>query len=172
MRNFLYILSLFLLISACKPGIPKDIIQPDKMPGVLSDIHVVDGYISNLPGVDSAKKVASAYYKGIYKKYNVDSAMFARSMTYYNANPKLLDEIYTHVIQDLSRQKAVITKSDSVINAKNRIELMLKLSADSLARKSPDYKIRFLLKDTTNLTDTTKKAMEFIQPKMVYKNPN
>ncbi|MCX2451657.1 DUF4296 domain-containing protein [Pedobacter sp. PLR] len=172
MRNFLYILSFFLLISACKPGIPKDIIQPDKMPGVLSDIHVVDGYITTIPAVDSAKKVASSYYKGIYKKYGVDSAMFARSMAYYNANPKLLDDIYTLVIQDLSRQKDVITKSDSVINAKNRIELMLRKSADSLARKSPDYKIRFLLKDTTSLTDTTKKAMEFIQPKMVYKNQN
>ncbi|WP_316839944.1 DUF4296 domain-containing protein [Pedobacter gandavensis] len=172
MRNFLYILSLFLLISACKPGIPKDIIQPDKMPGVLSDIHLTDAYVASFPSSDSARKVASSFYKGIYKKYGIDSAVFARSMAYYNDNPKLLDEIYTSVVDDLTKQKAVITKSDSLANEKNRKELMLKMSADSLARKSPDYKIRFLLKDTTNLQDTTKKVMEFIQPKMVYKTQN
>ncbi|WP_316821282.1 DUF4296 domain-containing protein [Pedobacter gandavensis] len=172
MRNFLYILSLFLLISACKPGIPKDIIQPDQMPGVLSDIHVADAYITAIPQVDSAKKVAASYYMGIYKKYGIDSAILARSMVYYNDNPKLLDEIYTRVVDDLTKQKAVITKSDSLANEKSKIELLRKVSADSLKRKSPDYKIRFLLKDTTGLTDTTKKVMEYIQPKMVYKNQN
>lgn len=172
MRNFLYILSFFLLFSACKPGIPKDIIQPDKMPGVLSDIHVVDGYVSAIPIPDSAKKVASSFYKGIYKKYGIDSAIFAKSMVYYNNNPQLLTDIYTNVVADLRKQKDVLTKADSLKNEKNKLELMLKLSADSIAKKSPDYKIRFLLKDTTKLSDTTKKAMELIQPKMVFKYPN
>ncbi|WGQ11601.1 DUF4296 domain-containing protein [Pedobacter gandavensis] len=172
MRNFLYILSFFLLFSACKPGIPKDIIQPDIMPDVLSDIHVVDGYVSAIPVLDSAKKVASSFYKGIYTKYGIDSAVLAKSMTYYNNNPQLLADIYTKVVDDLSKQKDVITKADSLKNEKNKLELQLKLSADSIAKKSPDYKIRFLLKDTTSLQDTTKKAMEFIQPKMVFKYPN
>ncbi|WP_182955866.1 DUF4296 domain-containing protein [Pedobacter gandavensis] len=172
MRNFLYILSFFLLISACKPGIPKDIIQPDKMPAILSDIHVVDGYVSGIPEVDSAKKVAGSFYKGIYKKFGIDSALFAKSMTYYNDNPKLLDDIYIRVVGDLSKQKALITKSDSLMNDEYKQKLNLKMAADSLAKKSPDYKIRFLLKDTTNLTDSLRKTMEFVQPKMVYKHPN
>ncbi|NQX39116.1 protein of unknown function [Pedobacter steynii] len=165
MRNFLYIVFLFLLISGCKPGIPKQVIQPDQMSGLLADIHIVDGYVSSIPSSDSAKKVAAAYYKGIYKKYGVDSAKYAKSMAYYNSEPKVLDEIYTKVVADLSRQKAIVVKSDSLSNAKIQKALSLKNSADSLLRADPEYKIRFLLKDTT------KKKIDFIQPKMVYKEP-
>lgn len=165
MRNFLSIVFLFLLISGCKPGIPKQIIQPDQMAGMLGDIHIVDGYVSSIPSSDSAKKVAAAYYKGIYKKYGVDSALYAKSMAYYNSAPPVLDEIYTKVVAELSRQKSIVVKSDSLSNAKMRRELSLKNSADSLLRADPEYKIRFLLKDTT------KKKIDFIQPKMVYKEP-
>ncbi|SHF45957.1 DUF4296 domain-containing protein [Pedobacter caeni] len=166
MRNFLYIVFLFLLISGCKPGIPKDIIQPGQMSALLSDIHVVDGYVSSIPSVDSAKKVAASYYKGVYKKYDTDSAMYAKSMAYYYKNPKVLDQIYGDVVADLSRQKDVIVKSDSLSNVKVRLEQALKKSADSLMKANPEYKIRFLLKDTT-----TKAKIDIIQPKMVYTEP-
>ncbi|AOM78841.1 DUF4296 domain-containing protein [Pedobacter steynii] len=165
MRNFLYIVFLFLLISGCKPGIPKDIIQPDQISSILTDIHIVDGYVSTMPSADSARKVAASFYKGIYKKYGIDSAMYAKSMNYYNRDPRILDGIYTRVVDDLSRQKSVLLKSDSLINAKNQKELSLKRTADSLLKADPEYKIRFLLKDTT------KKIIDFIQPKMVYKEP-
>ena len=165
MRNFLYIVFLFLLISGCKPGIPKEIIQPDQMAGMLGDIHIVDGYVSSIPSSDSAKKVAAAYYNGIYKKYGVDSALYAKSMAYYNSAPTVLDGIYTKVVAELSRQKSIVVKSDSLSNAKIRKALSLKNSADSLLKADPEYKIRFLLKDTT------KKKIDFIQPKMVYKEP-
>ena len=165
MRNFLYIVFLFLLISGCKPGIPKQIIQPDQMSGILADIHIIDGYVSSIPSSDSAKKVAASYYNGIYKKYGVDSASYAKSMAYYNSAPKVLDEIYTKVVAELSRQKSIVVKSDSLSNVKIQKALSLKNSADSLLRADPEYKIRFLLKDTT------KKKIDFIQPKMVYKEP-
>jgi hypothetical protein len=86
-------------------------------------------------------------------------------MAYYNNSPKVLDEIYTNVVADLSRQKSIVVKSDSLSNAKIQKALSLKNSADSLLRADPEYKIRFLLKDTT------KKKIDFIQPKMVYKEP-
>ena len=165
MRNFLYIVFLFLLISGCKPGIPKEIIQPDQMAGLLADVHIVDGYVSSIPSSDSAKKVAASYYKGIYKKYGIDSALYAKSMAYYNTAPPVLDEIYTKVVAELSRQKSAVVKSDSLSNVKIQKALALKNSADSLLRADPEYKVRFLLKDTT------KKKIDFIQPKMAYKEP-
>lgn len=165
MRNFLYIVILFLSISACKRGVPGDIIQPEKMSKVLADIHVIDGYISSFPNADSARVVASSFYNGIYKKYEIDSAIYAKSMVYYNKNPQLMDQIYTTVVADLTKQKNAVQKADSIANAKVAAKARLKLSADSLKKADSLFKIRFLLKDTT------KKKINFIQPKLIYKEP-
>lgn len=97
MKRFLPIIIFFILIQGCKTGIPKGIIQPDKMEKVLFDIHVVDGYIGTIVNPDTTKIVASSYYNGIYKKYGIDSALFNKSMDYYYTHPVILNDIYTKV---------------------------------------------------------------------------
>lgn len=92
-------------IFACKPGIPKDIIQPAEMENILHDIHVIDGYVSNIPTPDSAKKVASPLYKGIFKKYGVDSALHAKSMDYYYHRPDILTKMYGNISAKLGKEK-------------------------------------------------------------------
>ncbi len=105
MTRFLLMLLVVCSIFACKPGIPKDIIQPAEMENILHDIHVVDGYVSNIPTPDSAKKVASPLYKGIFKKYGVDSALHAKSMDYYYHRPDILTKMYNNVSAKLGKEK-------------------------------------------------------------------
>lgn len=155
MKNFLYITFLSLVITACKPGIPSNVIQPDKMVLILSDTHVIDGYITNIPNADSARIVASSFYQGLYKKYGIDSAQFAKSMFYYNRDPKAMDEIYTQVLVKLNQQKNVVTKTDSISNA-------IKMKK---AMNHGFYDVEFLLRDTT------KKKLDVIQPKIIYQEP-
>src|SRR5690349_1070333 len=112
MKNFIYTAFLFLFVAGCKPGIPSDIIQPDKMALVLNDIHIVDAYITTIPYLDSSKKTAAAFYNGIYKRYEIDSALYGKSMAYYSQHPKILDEIYTKVTKGLNKQKGVLVKAD------------------------------------------------------------
>ena len=102
----------------CKPGIPADIIRPDKMEKVLYDIHVADGYISTIPTVDSAKKVGAAYYNGIYKKFEIDSAIYSKSMDYYYDHPEKLSVIYKSIGTTIKSQIRNIQKSDSLKNDK------------------------------------------------------
>ncbi len=102
------------LLYACKPGIPKDIIQPDQMRKVLFDIHVVDGYITTITNSDSAKLVASSYYKGIYKKFGIDSALYAKSMEYYYNHPAVMEKIYEQLEKTFVKEKA---KNDKVVAA-------------------------------------------------------
>ena len=90
---------------ACKPGIPKDVIQPDKMEKVLFDIHIVDGYIGALQKPDTAKIVASSYYAGVYKKFEIDSAIFEKSKNYYYTRPDLLDKIYKNLMKEFEKEK-------------------------------------------------------------------
>ena len=61
MKRFLSIIIFFIFTQGCKSGIPKDIIQPNKMEKVLFDIHVVDGYIGTMINQDTTKIIASSY---------------------------------------------------------------------------------------------------------------
>lgn len=98
-RIFVLLICLFCL-HACKPGIPEDIIKPEQMQKILYDIHTVDGYLGTLPKPDSAKIIAAAYYKGIYKKFNIDSASYTKSLHYYYGRPDLLNPIYEKLMKD------------------------------------------------------------------------
>ena len=114
MKIFFAIIAFVLFFSACKPGIPKEIIQPKQMEKGLFDIHIVDGYLSNIPKQDSAKIIAAAYYKGIYKKFNIDSALYNKSLNYYYKNPNELNKIYSNVINNLKKQREKIAKLEDV----------------------------------------------------------
>ncbi len=112
MKRFFVIAMVLLLFYACKPGIPKDIIQPSEMEKVLFDIHLVEGYVSNLPTPDTSKKVSAAYYKGVYKKFGIDSALYNKSLNYYYTNPVLMKKMYDNITAKLADTKEKQAKQD------------------------------------------------------------
>lgn len=114
MRRFFVLMLICIVVYACKPGIPKTVIPPAEMEKVLFDIHVVDGYINTIGKQDSAKLVASAYYKGVYQKFGIDSARYQQSMDYYYQHPDLMDKIYENVIKQFDVAKA---SNDKIVAA-------------------------------------------------------
>lgn len=76
--------------------IPTNIIAPDKMEAILSEIHQLE---SNLlqTGIrqDSTVPVFEFYQKQIYAKYQVDTGSVNRSVRFYTQHVELLDSIYT-----------------------------------------------------------------------------
>ncbi|MFD2581022.1 DUF4296 domain-containing protein [Pedobacter vanadiisoli] len=137
MKRLLWGLMTVILWCGCKPSIPDDIIKPDKMEKILYDIHIVDGYVANIYMVDSAKKVAAAYYKGIYKKFGIDSAQYNKSLLWYNTNPKELETIYKNIQKSLTKQKKAVEIADKMIQKKkfkaDSLAIAKKFKADSLA---------------------------------------
>lgn len=113
MNRIFAILLICVALYACKPGIPNDVIQPDKMEKVLFDIHSVDGYIGSLQKPDTAKIVASSYYKGVYKKFDIDSATYLRSLNYYLERPDLLNKIYENLMKEFDEARK---RNDKRIN--------------------------------------------------------
>lgn len=174
MKNFLCIAAVFFFASGCKPGIPRDIIQPEEMAKVLHDIHIADGYVTNSPRPDSMKVLAASYYKGIYKKYNIDSALYAKSMNYYYTDPKALNDIYLKVTAELTGEKNNIVKADSLFNAREIAKARLKLQRDSTRKADSTYWHNMVLKpvakpkDTSGI-DTVKKTIDVMGLKMDYK---
>ncbi|WEK17985.1 MAG: DUF4296 domain-containing protein [Candidatus Pedobacter colombiensis] len=182
MRNFLYIVIIFFFSSGCKPGIPKDIIQPDEMAKVLHDIHIADSYLGQLARPDSVKIIAAGYYKSIYKKYDIDSALYARSMNYYYKEPQVLNDIYVKVTGQLKKERDAIVKADSIFNANEMLKIKMKTIRDSTRTADSTFWADFLLKDrtklkgakltdTAKLKDTVKKNIDVIRLKMDYKVP-
>ena len=137
MKRLTWALLVVVLTYGCRSKTPDGIIETERMEGILFDIHVVDGYISSIYVPDSARKVASAYYKGIYKKFNTDSAEYTRSLNYYHQNPEKLQEIYKVISTRLDQQKANVKKADSLLQKRqfknDSLKVIKKFKADSLA---------------------------------------
>ena len=133
MKKILFFSVLFAFLSACKSPIPANIIQPDQMGKLLYDMHMVDAYISTMPNQDSAKKVAATYYKGIYKKFNVDSALYQQSMDFYYDNPEIMADLYKNIQAKVKQTK---TKMEKIQEAELKLETQQRLKRDSLRNDS------------------------------------
>jgi hypothetical protein len=148
MNKFLIVIVVCVLLNSCKPGIPKDIIQPNQMEKVLFDIHVVDGFASglNLPNQDSAKKIISPLYKGVYKKHGIDSALLSQSLNYYYKHPDLLTVMYEHITKKLSKSKEkaetmqIRVKKITNIDTSKKLKLALK-PKDTIGIKAGSKKV-------------------------------
>jgi len=154
------IASLFLF--GCKPPVPKDIIQPDDMGKILYDIHIADGYVNTIPLPDSAKKVASSFYKGIYKKYGTDSAAYTKSMNFYYTHPDLMSSIYEKIKVDLTTAKKKVDKvvADSVAAAQKKLQKKLDTAKKTAV---PDPKLIKNVKAKDSLL--VKKDSALVKPK-------
>lgn len=128
---------------ACKPGIPKDIVQPAEMEKILYDIHVLDGYVANIPTPDSAKKVSAPLYKGVFKKYGIDSAMHAKSMAYYYQHADLLTKMYNSISEKINKTRDEETKRQE---KEQRLRTEKLERQDSLQRVTAQKKITDSLK--------------------------
>lgn len=128
MKQIFLGLILCVFLFSCGGGTPSGIIRQPKMEQVLYDMHVVDGYTSTVYPEDSSKKVTSAYYKGIYKKFDIDSTSFTQSLAYYSKKPDLMQKMYKSISAKLKAQKKYMEKRDS-------IELKRVLQADSIKLK-------------------------------------
>jgi hypothetical protein len=167
MKNvILPVIFLFLFITGCKPPVPKDLIQPEEMGKILYDIHLVDSYLNTIPNVDSSKIIAASYYKGIYKKFNVDSALYNRSMNFYADNPEIFSEIYKGLTSQLSKQKSDIVKADSLESVKLKKLAAVKAKKDSLKlldsiKKFPASRRQILLKRADSIKKRDSLRNEF-----------
>jgi len=133
MKKIIFLGVIFACLSGCKSPIPAHIIQPDQMGKLLYDMHMVDAYISTMPNQDSAKKVAASYYKGIYKKFKVDSALYQQSMDFYYDNPEIMSDLYKNIQVKITQTK---TKVEKIQEAELKLETQQRLKRDSLRSDS------------------------------------
>lgn len=107
-RLILLFFALTFLISCGLEGAPEGILAKDKMIDVLTDIQVVDAYVSALP-IDSLKKNKIDFYKSVFKKHHTDSLQFKKSLQYYTKDPEKMQSIYdqVHIAIDTLQSRVV-----------------------------------------------------------------
>lgn len=107
---------LLFLVSACrsdKIAIPDDILKPDEMKVIFTDIHVADAVaeVKGQEGMDE-KLLTLEYHAQVFKNHGTSRQEFLKSLKFYEANPKLMDEVYADVLNELTRREAEAGKGN------------------------------------------------------------
>lgn len=102
MKKLSALFCVFIFLISCKQDeTPKGIIDKDKMTGILVDMHISDSYLNQISNADTMQMQAKRRYNYIFKKYNIDSLKFSKSLNYYSLKANELDGIYKNVIDSL-----------------------------------------------------------------------
>lgn len=98
MKVFKILLFFVTLLCACETdNKPKDLIEQKKMILIMTDLHIMDGYMSTIIYNDTIKRNTKNLYATIYKTYNTTKESYESSLKYYSRKPALLDTMYNKV---------------------------------------------------------------------------
>ena len=94
-----------LLIEACSNDDqkPPDLLTQDEMVKVMGELYLSEQKISTL-GIkrDSLKQVFAVMKERIFTKAGTTDSVFKRSLNYYMSHPKVIEGIYTALIDSLN----------------------------------------------------------------------
>lgn len=141
-----------IFIAACNSNqVPKGIIENGKMILVLTDIHLVDSYVSSA-AYDTTTQPVANYYKVVYQKYKTDSVQVQKSLRYYSTDPELLDTMYHQVLRRLETMELIENgRAQQKIKAAEALEIQKK-NAEIRLKPQPNW---FFRHDTAGLFNKT-----------------
>ncbi|MFD1142655.1 DUF4296 domain-containing protein [Larkinella insperata] len=124
---------LITLLTACQNQpveAPKNLIPEDKMARILTEIHLAEARVTKLNRLsqDSNTLIYKRLEKQIFQKFQVDTAAYSRSYSYYASNPEQFATIYKQVTEELEQRKKPADSSSTSSNSgrKNRLPVRLK----------------------------------------------
>jgi hypothetical protein len=100
----LFLLSLF----GCsnKEEIPVGIVEPQRMIGILTDIHQLETEVASLKlTYDSSTALYKQQQQLLFDKHNVSDSVYTHSFEYYLEHVEMLDKIYAAVVDSLSLRR-------------------------------------------------------------------
>ncbi|MEO7212290.1 DUF4296 domain-containing protein [Mucilaginibacter sp.] len=115
--------SVLVFLTACGGNnAPEGIIEQPQMVGLLTEIHITDGGLYNVPQVpDSIYKYGSARYAAVFKRFHTSDKQFSASLKYYTTQPLKLVAIYDQVSQNIKgKTDSLVKKSTPKSTLKNK----------------------------------------------------
>ena len=185
-----FCVSVFLCGCSDDKGIPKGIIEEPQMASLLTDIHLVDGSLYNLPPVpDTLAKHGLGLYLAVLKMHHTDTTQFKESMKFYTTRPDLMTRIYFTVTKTLDSLQAAKTKAvkpvvapkasqkttQQITDSVNKAQALEKKKADSI--KAVQFKLAAkkgmeIISKTDSLKQAKKKKKHHAKLKPIQTPPN
>ncbi len=106
---------------------PKDLIPKDQMVAILKDLAVVNAAKNTNISILKEHNIEPTDY--IFKKYNIDSARFVKSDTYYASLPSEYEAIYKEVEANLEKEKKILQEANKISDSLKAIEMEKKRGA-------------------------------------------
>lgn len=100
---------------------PKDLIPKDQMVAILKDLAVINAAKNTNVSILKKHNIEPTEY--IFKKYNIDSARFVKSDTYYASLPSEYEAIYKEVEANLEKEKKVLQEANKITDSLKAIEM-------------------------------------------------
>ena len=85
---------------------PPDLLSEAAMASILADIHVAEAHVAQLrlQSLDSSVVVYEVLQHKIWEKYQVDTAQYRKSYSFYTQNPDYMVRIYELVEKKMERR--------------------------------------------------------------------
>jgi len=109
-----YLIVGILLLSACKPKVPEQYIQPDDMEELLYDYYVGQG-ISNTRNENNNSYKRQLIYNAVLKKHGVTREEFDSSLVYYYTRADRFIKIFDNVQKRLADEALALGASNSEV---------------------------------------------------------
>ncbi len=113
MKRVLYLIIFIFLVAGCNEKViekPEDLIARDEMVDILFDLSLINAGKAINPNVMQEYQIEPMSY--IYKKYEIDSAQFAKSDLYYAAIPQEYEAIYMALSERLEAEKVSLDEEN------------------------------------------------------------
>ena len=105
------VIGLLALMTSCRhnESVPDNVIDTATMAAIMTEYYLIEGYnymiASRHP--DSLGYQPRAAKDSLLRKYHISQADYDSSLVYYIQHPKVIDEIYTRVLQTLESKKDI-----------------------------------------------------------------
>ncbi len=101
-RSLPFLILLMMVVAACKPTVPSDIIQPDDMEDILYEYHIAQAMARIEEGGSATSDYdRTKFFLAVLEKHHVTEAEFDSSLVYYYSHVDRFKGIYTRVSERL-----------------------------------------------------------------------
>ena len=116
MKIMFTVLGVLLLgCTAPETKIPTEILSETAFANILKEVHLAKASfeLNKSKGLENAKNSLANSCQAIYTKYDVDASTFSKSLDYYAKNPKILEEIYSTVLEQLTDERSTLDQQET-----------------------------------------------------------
>lgn len=95
MPRTLWALMVLLMLASCAQQRPSYVLSEEKIESALYDYHLANGILNETKGL--SQEQVDRYVEAVFVKHGITREAFDTSMTWYSANPEIMNKMYNRL---------------------------------------------------------------------------